>query len=94
MPSFAHCPELKRVPTKVVTKININQDILLVESKNFDPRTLHNGLGPRYGKMKQRKCGITLTPNLGGPHSKQYSSKFKRPIFKLGSKLEFESRVH
>jgi hypothetical protein len=87
MPSFAHCPELKRVPTKVVTKVNINQDILLVESKNLDPRTLHNGPGPGYGKMKQRKCGITL-------NTKSWLSTLKIIFLQVGSKLEFESRVH
>jgi hypothetical protein len=31
---------------------------------------------------------------LAVPHSRSYSSKFEIPIFKPGSDLEFESKVH
>ena len=38
--------------------------ILLDESKILDPRSLHEGPGPRYDKTKRHWCGTTFLLNL------------------------------
>ena len=43
--------------------------------QNFGPNDfIHQGMGPRYQKMKWHQYGITFLSNLGCPNSRKYSS--------------------
>ena len=60
---------------------------LLAQSKNLYPRSLHWGMGQRYGKLKWHQCSITFLP-------KALWSPFKKTLLVLDTNLESINKVY
>lgn len=69
-----------------------NRAIPIGQEQNCGLEEFVLGLGSRVGENEVEF--YVILSNLDNLHSRKYSSWLEKPIFKLGSNLEFQNRVH